>query len=155
RWDGTFLHLVASHNTPPALIEYRKQNPFRADNPFAVARMINGKAPVHVTDLSEEAYAEGARFGEIKTFLAVPMLKDDGLIGAFVVSRKDVRPFTDKQIALVHNFAAQAVIAIENARLLKELRQRTEQVEGLNRHLEQRVADQVDEIERMGRLRRF
>ena len=155
RWDGKLLHLVASHNAPPAYIEYRKQKPFRADNPFAVARMINSKAPVHVTDLGEEAYAEGVQLGEIKAFLAVPMLKDDDLIGAFIVSRKEVRPFTDKQIALVHNFAAQAVIAIENTRLLKELRERTEQVEKLNSHLEQRVADQVDEIERMGRLRRF
>jgi class 3 adenylate cyclase len=155
RWDGKFLHLVASHNAPPAYIEYRKQKPFRADNPFAVARMINSKAPVHVTDFGEEAYAEGVQLGEIKAFLAVPMLKDDDLIGAFIVSRKEVRPFTVKQIALVHNFAAQAVIAIENTRLLKELRERTEQVEKLNSHLEQRVADQVDEIERMGRLRRF
>ena len=155
RWDGKLLHLVASHNAPPAYIEYRKQKPFRADNPFAVARMINSKAPVHVTDLGEEAYAEGVQLGEIKAFLAVPMLKDDDLIGAFIVSRKEVRPFTDKQIALVHNFAAQAVIAIENTRLLKELRERTEQVEKLNSHLEQRVTDQVDEIERMSRLRRF
>jgi GAF domain-containing protein len=155
RWDRELLHLVASHNAPPAYIEYRKQRPFRADNPFAVARMINSKTPVHVTDLGEEAYAEGVQLGEIKTFLAVPMLKDDDLIGAFIVSRKEVRPFTDKQIALVHNFAAQAVIAIENTRLLKELRDRTEQVEKLNQHLEQRVTDQVDEIERMSRPRRF
>jgi class 3 adenylate cyclase/putative methionine-R-sulfoxide reductase with GAF domain len=164
RWDGDALQLVATHNTPLAYAEHRRHSPFRADQNNSVARMITSKKVVHLLDAaandayltrSDPTVVAAVELGRIRSALIVPMLKEDELVGAFIVSRQEVRPFSEKQIALVTNFAAQAVIAIENARLLKELRERTEEVEKLNQHLEQRVTDQVGEIERMGRLRRF
>jgi GAF domain-containing protein len=164
RWDGDALHVMATHNTPPAFAEYRRRSLWRPNPTNAVGRAIATKAVVQVADIAtEQAYTEqrnpsyvaAVELGGVRTLLAVPMLKENELIGVFTVYRQEVRPFTDEQIKLVQNFANQAVIAIENARLLNELRDRTEEVLKLNQQLEERVTDQVDEIERMGRLRRF
>ena len=164
RYEGGANHLLATHNTPVAFVEALNQSPSNRPTSSISARLLATKSAVQVVDLAaDEDYVErrsrsivaAVELGGTRTVLAVPMLKENELVGVLWLNRREVRPFTDKQIALVTNFATQAVIAIENARLLNELRDRTQEVVKLNQQLEQRVADQVGEIERMGRLRRF
>ena len=135
--------------TPEYEESLRKRQSFRPDADAPLGRLLRTKQLVHTADeLAEQSGSPAAKYGGARSLIAVPMRKENELVGAFVIYRTEVRPFTNKQIELVQNFAAQAVIAIENARLLNDLNK-------LNQQLEQRVTDQVGEIERMGRLRRF
>jgi GAF domain-containing protein len=135
RWDGDALHLVATHNMPQAFIEQREQSPYRPLQHSPSGRMLATGKLVHIADLAaDQAYIEGnprpvaaVEIGGIRTMLAVPLLKDGDLIGSLTIGRKKVRPFADKQIEIVQNFAAQAVVAIQNAQLLHELQETLQQ----------------------------
>jgi class 3 adenylate cyclase len=161
-YDGQHFSQVASRGVPQALAEYRAK-----ERPLATSdrgrQMLETRRYVQVVDVTQtDGYRSGdpddraaADLGGARTLLNVPLLKDDAVVGLFSVYRQEPRAFSDKQIALLENFAAQAVIAMDNARLLGELRERTDQVAELNRDLEARVAQQVEELGRVGRLKRF
>ena len=144
------VRVVAYLDVPAALVQWdEEQGAFQPSFEGGLMRAIRTKNVIHIDDfMSEHPSNPVAKLGGARSYIAVPMLKENEIVGVIVIYRQEVRPFSEKQIDLVQNFAAQAVIAIENARLLNDLNK-------LNQQLEQRVADQVSEIERTGRLRRF
>ena len=143
QFDGELLRAAASYNVGPVVREFVYRNPVAPGRHSISARAALERRTMHIPDVQADPdYAYAARDVElIRTMLAVPMLKGDELVGTITIYRLEVKPFTDKQIALVETFAAQAVIAIENVRLFKELEVRT-----------QDLTRSVDELRALGEV---
>jgi GAF domain-containing protein len=129
-YDGEFFRATAFRGMPPALVEFFRE-PFRAGRGFTTGRLADGESIVHIADITAHEPTPGTRAitesGGGRTVIGVALRKEETLLGFIAMYRQEVRAFSDKQIALLQNFAAQAVIAMENARLITETREALEQ----------------------------
>jgi signal transduction histidine kinase len=146
RLDGELFRLAVAYNVPPELQDFFEQNPFPPGRGSVVGRVALERRVVHIPDVMADLEyqlkdMEVNTRGGLRTVLGVPMLRQSALIGVIVIRRTEFRPFTDKQIELVTTFADQAVIAIENVRLLQELQERTRE-----------LARSVEELQALGEV---
>jgi len=176
--DGAY-RFAAGYSLTPEYLEHERRTPIYPGSGTVVGRAAMSGQVARIDDALTDPFYEqkdAVKTGRARSLIGVPLMRGGEPIGVIGLAREQVEPFAEREIELVKTFADQSVIAIENARLLNELRDRTKEVERsygvmqqqanqlkvqsqellkLNQQLEQRVADQVGEIERMGRLRRF
>ena len=147
-FDGQVLRSVATYNIPPALKAFVEANPIRPGRESGAARAAMERRTVHIEDIQTEAeYTYGVtQVGPMRTLLAIPMLRADALLGVIVITRPEVRLFTDGQIALMETFADQAAIAIENARLFREIEHKSRQLEVASQHKSEFLANMSHEL---------
>jgi signal transduction histidine kinase len=146
--DGIF-RLAAINNVEAAFAKFAREHPHRPNPGTVSGRSILERRAVHIPDVLEDPgydWLEGQKIGSYRTLLGVPLLRQEVPIGAFVLMRNTVRPFTDKQIELVQNFADQAVIAIENVRLFNEIQDKSQQLAEASQHKSQFLANMSHEL---------
>ena len=149
RFDGELLRMVAAYNAPPEFKEWVAKHPIRPGRHSGSARAALERRTIHIPDVrADPEYTYGAKDAEaIRTVLGVPILKGDDLLGVMMIYHlQGVRPFTDKQIALVETFADQAAIAIENVRLFQEIQDKSRQLAEASQHKSQFLANMSHEL---------
>ncbi len=149
RQQGGVFFRMEAYGVSPEFIEYARTVPIEPERGTAIGRALLERKVIHIPDVQadpEYHWAEAQRFGSFRTNLGVPMLRDGVPIGAFGLTRCEVRPFTDKQIELVTTFADQAVIAIENVRLFDEIQDKSRQLAEASQHKSQFLANMSHEL---------
>jgi signal transduction histidine kinase len=148
-FNGESFHHVSTHNVSQELLEYLQNTPIRPGRESALRRVGLERQTIHIPDVMADPECElpeAYRKEGMRSVLAVPLLRENTLIGAITIHRREVRPFTDKQIALLKTFADQAVIAIENVRLFQEIQEKNQQLEAANKHKSQFLANVSHEL---------